>query len=192
VTRHPGLLARDDSILLLVDVQERLLPIIRDAAAVEANLVRLARGARLLSVPLLVSEQYPKGLGPTVPALRTAAGDAPVIQKTTFSCGAEPALVQAIRALDRGTVVVAGIEAHICVLQTALDLLARGFGVHVAADATGTRLEPNLRIGHDRAARAGAVITSVESVLFEWMGRSDIPEFKQVQALLKAPGPEGP
>src|SRR4029079_14639057 len=140
----------------------------------------------------IVSEQFPKGLGRTVPAVAAAAQGAAVIEKTTFSCGAEPAILDAIRGLDRGTVELAGVEAHICVLQTALDLLARGFAVHVAADATGTRLEQNLRIGHDRAARAGAVITSVESIFFEWTGRSDIPEFKQVQALLKAPGPEGP
>jgi nicotinamidase-related amidase len=185
VTRHPDLLARDDSILLLVDVQEKLAPIIHDRAAVEAEIVRLAKGARLLGVPVLVSEQYPKGLGRTVPAVKAAAGDAPVHEKTAFSCGADAAILAAIRGLDRGTVVIAGIEAHVCVLQTALDLLARGFRVHVVSDATGTRRQSNLAIGHERAARAGAAITSVEAALFEWMGRSDLPEFKEVQALLK-------
>ena len=185
MSRHPDLLDRDDSILLVVDVQERLAPIIEERAAVEAAIVRLVRGARILGVPVLVSEQYPKGLGRTVPAVRAAAPDAPVLEKTSFSCGSDAAIMAAIRALDRGTVVLAGIEAHICVLQTALDLIARGWRVHVVADATGTRGPKNLAIGHDRAARAGAVVTSVEAALFEWMGRSDLPEFKEVQALLK-------
>jgi len=185
VNRHPDLLAREDSILLVIDVQEKLAPIIHGRAAVEAGIVRLARGARILGVPVLVSEQYPKGLGRTIPAVRAAAPDAPVHEKTSFSCGAEPAILAAIRRLDRGTIVLAGIEAHICVLQTALDLVARGWKVHVAADATGTRVPANLAIGHDRAARGGAVITSTESVLFEWLGRSDVAEFKEVQALLK-------
>jgi nicotinamidase-related amidase len=185
MTRHPDLLAREDSILLLVDVQERLYPIIRDREAVLAEIVRLARGAVILGVPILVSEQYPKGLGHTLPAIRSAAPDAPVLEKTTFSCGSDPGIMAAVRALERGSVVIAGIEAHICVLQTALDLLARGFRVHVATDATGTRLAGNLAIGRERTARAGAVITSVESVLFEWMERSDRDEFRSVQALLK-------
>jgi nicotinamidase-related amidase len=185
MNRHPDLLAREDSILLLVDVQEKLVPIIRDRSAVEAEIVRLARGARILGVPVLVSEQYPKGLGRTIGAVRAAAPEAPVHEKTSFSCGADQAILAAIRGLDRGSIVLAGVEAHICVLQTALDLLARGWKVHVAADATGTRIAGNLAIGHQRAARAGAVITSVEAVLFEWMGRSDIAEFKEVQALLK-------
>jgi nicotinamidase-related amidase len=183
--RHPDLLVREDSILILIDVQERLFPIIEGKAAVLAELVRIAKGAAILGVPTLITEQYPKGLGPTVGSVRAAAPAAPVLAKTTFSCGADQGIVAAIRALDRGSVVLAGIEAHICVLQTALDLIARGFRVHVVADATGTRIPGNHAIGRDRAAKAGATITSVEAVLFEWMKRSDIEEFKAVQALLK-------
>jgi nicotinamidase-related amidase len=185
MTRHPDLLARNDSILLLVDIQERLFPIVQGGPAVEAEVLRLARGATILGVPILISEQYPQGLGQTLPSIRNAAPEAPVLDKTAFSCGADPGIMEAVRRLDRGCVVLAGIEAHICVLQTALDLLARGYRVHVAADATGTRLPRNLAIGQERAARAGATITSVEAILFEWMERSDIAEFKAVQALLK-------
>jgi nicotinamidase-related amidase len=185
MNRHPDLASRDDSILLLVDIQERLFPTIQGGTAMAAEIARLARGAALLGVPVLVSEQYPKGLGRTIPAVAEAARGAMVLEKTAFSCGADHGIMAAIRALDRGTVVLAGIEAHICVLQTALDLLARGFRVHVAADAVGTRLPRNLAIGADRAARAGATVTSVESVLFEWMERSDVSEFKAVQGLLK-------
>jgi len=184
MTRHPDLLDRNDSILLLVDIQERLFPIIHDRAGLEAEIVRLTKGAAILQVPILVSEQYPKGLGRTLPSIK-AAGPAVVLEKTSFSCGSDANILAAIRQHDRGTVVIAGIEAHICVLQTALDLLARGYRVHVVADATGTRLPGNLAIGRERVARAGATVTSVEAVLFEWMGRSDVPEFKAVQALLK-------
>jgi nicotinamidase-related amidase len=183
--RHPDLLNRDDSILLLVDVQERLFPIIAGREALEAEIVRLARGASLLGVPIVISEQYPKGLLGTIPSVRAAAAKAAVFAKTAFSCGADGGILAAIRKLDRGTVVIAGIEAHICVLQTALDLIARGFRVHVAADATGSRRPRNHVIGRQRAARAGAIVTCVESVLFEWMARSDVAEFKSVQALLK-------
>jgi nicotinamidase-related amidase len=183
--RHPDLLVRDDSILLLVDLQERLLPIVEGRAALVAKIATLARGAALLAVPTLVSEQYPQGLGRTVAPVLEAAPGAAVFAKTSFSCGADGAIVSALRRLDRGSVVLAGVEAHVCVLQTALDLLARGWRVHVVADAVGTRDPRNLAVGRQRAARAGATITSVESVLFEWLGRSDVPEFRSVQALLK-------
>jgi nicotinamidase-related amidase len=179
------LLARDDSILLLVDIQERLLPVIHDREGVLAEIVRLASGAALLSVPTIVTEQYPKGLGPTVAPVLAAAAGARVLTKSTFACGGDAAIIEAIRALDRGTVVIAGLEAHICVLQTALDLRARGFGVHVVADAAGARFPRNHAVAMERMARAGATVTCVESVLFEWMGRCDAPEFKAVQALLE-------
>lgn len=158
---------------------------IHERAALESEVIRLARGAALLGVPTLVSEQNPKGLGATVAGILASAAGARVLGKTTFSCAADAAIMEAIRGLDRGTVVLAGVEAHICILQTALDLVARGFRVHVVADAVGTRLPRNHAVALDRAGRAGAVITCVESVLFEWMGRSDAAEFKAVQELLK-------
>jgi nicotinamidase-related amidase len=185
VTAHADLLEREDSILLLVDIQERLFPTIHERQAMETEIVRLGRAAEILGVPVVISEQYPKGLGRTLPSVRNAAPGAGILEKTSFSCAANEALMGTIRGLDRGSVVIAGIEAHICVLQTALDLIRRGYRVHVASDATGSRIPRNHRVGTERAAHGGAVITSVETVLFEWLRRSDATHFKAVQALIK-------
>src|SRR6185295_6368818 len=139
-TRHPGIARRDDSVLVVIDCQERLWKVISGREALEQGLLTLIRGARLLDVPVLVTEQNPQGLGPTIPSLTEALGPAKVLTKASFSCLGNEAFLSALRETDRGTVVLAGIEAHICVLQTALDALAAGFRVHVVADAAGTRL----------------------------------------------------
>ena len=183
--RHPALARREESILLVVDVQERLWPVIDAREAVGANLHRLLEGARILEVPVVLSEQYPKGLGPTIAAVRDKAPGATVVAKTAFSCGGEPAIVEGLRRHDRDTLVVAGIEAHVCVLQTALDFLARGYRVHVVADAVSSRAAANRAIALDRMARAGVQVSCTESVLFEWMAEAGSDAFRRVQALLK-------
>ena len=173
-----GLLSRQRTALMVVDVQEgfRAYDTFEDVARACGTLVE---ATRILDVPRIVSEQYPKGLGPSVPEL--GLDGEPVIEKTVFS---------AVRAdgfqLDgRDQVVVCGIETHVCVSQTAHDLLQRGVEVHIPADAVGSRHERDYRWGLERLDRAGAVVTTVESVLFELLGRAGTPEFKQVQALIK-------
>ena len=173
-----GLLSRPRTSLMIVDVQEgfRSYDIFEAVAQACAKLVA---AARILEIPLIVSEQYPKGLGRSAPEL--GLDGEPVLEKTVFS---------AVRAdgfalKGRDQVVVCGIETHVCVSQTAHDLLQRGVEVHVPADAVGSRKEGDYRWGLERLDRAGAVVTTVESVLFELLGRAGTPEFKQVQALVK-------
>ncbi|MAG58783.1 MAG: hydrolase [Planctomycetes bacterium] len=184
-TRHPTIARRDESLLVVVDCQERLWKAIDGADALEKKLGILIRGARILSVPVVVTEQYPKGLGPTIASLRDAVGDSPVLEKSTFSCLGDETFASRLRESDRGQVVVCGIESHVCVQQTGLDALADGYQVQVVADAVGSRDGSNKSIALRRLEQAGAVVTNVESVLFDWMERCDVPTFKEVQGLLK-------
>ncbi len=149
------LLSARRSILLVVDVQERLAPAIDGGEAATARAGIMVLAARRLGVPVLASEQYPRGLGPTVPALRTLLEPGEVVEKIHFSLAHEPGFVERIRGLDRPQVVVCGMEAHVCVLQSALGLLAAGFEVYLAADATGSRLPENRRIALDRMRAEG-------------------------------------
>ncbi|HEV3034939.1 MAG TPA: isochorismatase family protein [Solirubrobacteraceae bacterium] len=172
-----GLLIRDRAALVVVDVQEgfRPYPVFAGVAAACAKLVQ---GARILGLPALVSEQYPKGLGHSAPELDLH--DEPRIEKTVFS---------AVRAdgFDLGgaeQAIVCGIEAHVCVSQTVHDLLADGIEVHVPADAVGSRHDIDYQRGLERMERAGAVVTTVEAALFELLERAGTPEFKAVQKLI--------
>ena len=173
-----GLLSRQRTTLIVVDVQEAFRPYeCFDDVARECS--KLLQAARILKVPVLVSEQYPKGLGHTAPEL--GLRDEPVIEKTVFSA----AKADGFRLAGRDQAVVCGIEAHVCVSQTVHDLLSRGVEVHVPAEAVGSRHAIDCERGLERLARAGAVVSTVETVLFELLGRADTPEFKEVQALVK-------
>ena len=173
-----GLLSRQRTTLIVVDVQEgfRSYAVFTDVAS---SCSKLLQAARILELPRVVSEQYPKGLGPSAPEL--GLDGEPVIEKTVFSA----VRAEGFQLNGRDQAVVCGIETHICVSQTAHDLLQRGVEVHVPADAVGSRNERDYRWGLERLDRAGAVVTTVESVLFELLGRAGTPEFKQVQALIK-------
>jgi nicotinamidase-related amidase len=172
-----SLLKRDDAVLVVVDVQEGF----RSYASFEAvaqACSKLVRAGRILDVPRIVSEQYQKGLGHTAPEVELE--DEPRIEKTVFS---------AVRAegFDLGgrtQAIVCGIETHVCVSQTAHDLLERGIEVHVPADAVGSRHELDYERGLERLERAGAVVSTVESILFELLERAGTPEFKEVQRLI--------
>jgi len=169
-------------VLLLIDLQERLMPAIRDGDVVVARAVRLAEAARLLDVPVLVTEQYPAGLGPTVPPL--AAYPQAVLPKTTFSAAGDPALTALLPA-GTAEIVVAGCEAHVCVLQTVLGLISQGHRVVLASDAVGSRDPADHAVALDRARHHGAEIVTSEMVLFEWLRDSRHPKFREVQKLLK-------
>lgn len=181
-----ALLDPADAVLVVVDVQERLFPHIHDHEDVETNVQRLVRGARALDVPVLVTEQYVKGLGTTVPGVREALGDAyRPLEKTAFSCARDAGFRRALGETGRRSVLLCGIEAHICVMQTGLHLLAEGAPVHVVDDATGSRVPLNKEAGLRRLERAGAVRSTTEMALFELLGTKDHPRFKDVQALIK-------
>jgi nicotinamidase-related amidase len=170
------------SVLLLIDMQQRLLPVIHDSERMLANAARLAQAAGLLDVPVCATEQNPAGLGPTVPEL--AAFPQLVLPKTAFGAVAEPGFAT---LLPPGTtqVVVAGCEAHVCVLQTVLGLLADERRVVLVTDAVGSRAPVNKAAAVERARAHGAEIVTTEMVLFEWMAASTHPRFRDVQKLIK-------
>lgn len=180
-----GLIEAEKAALLLVDMQEKLLPAMADAEAAIENCTILLKAADRLGVPLIVSEQYPKGLGSTVPQLDALIPEEAKSAKTHFSCAADPGLSARFDALDRRQLVIAGIEAHVCVLQTAMALAARGFEVFVVADATTSRRTENKALALDRMRAAGIQAVATEMVLFEWMGQAGTPVFKDLSGLIK-------
>jgi nicotinamidase-related amidase len=179
------LLERDRSCLLIVDVQERLAPVMSDPRRVLHNCALLMRAAQRLEIPLLVSEQYPKGLGPTMVDLRPYLPAEGALPKMHFSAAGDEAILAKLQSFGRGQVVIAGIETHVCVLQTALDLKAKGFEVMVAADACASRRIESEQMGWSRMRQCGIELLSMEMVLFEWMHQAGTPEFKELSALIK-------
>ena len=178
-------ITREKAGLVVVDIQERLLPAIHEKERVVANTIRLVKGAVVMGLPIFVTEQYRKGLGATAPEVAAAVpGFAPMEKMTFSSCGAD-GFIAALEARSVRDVVLCGIEAHVCVTQTCLDLLARGFRVFVAADAISSRTPENHRMGVERMRDAGAVIASTEMMIFELLGRAGTDEFKQVLPLVK-------
>jgi len=176
-----------DTALLVVDVQEKLVPAIAGGDRVVWNVRRLIDGARILDLPVVATEQYPEGLGRTVPELAERLGEVP--SKLTFSCGGCARIFE--RLQDRGVhkLLVCGIEAHVCVQQTVLDLLAGAWQVYVAVDAVGSRYEVDYRTALARMDSAGATLTSTEAALFEWCQAAGTPEFSQISRLVRETGP---
>jgi nicotinamidase-related amidase len=182
------LIAVDRVQLLIVDVQERLLPAMHDGDAIVARCGVLLQAATELGLPATLSEQYRKGLGPTVTRLDTLKGDAPILEKMHFSCAADPGLaarVGALAAQGRRQLVVGGIEAHVCVLQSALGFAAMGLDVFLVADAVTSRQPQSVKIALDRARAAGVHVVSTEMVLFEALHVSGTPAFKRLSQLIK-------
>jgi len=166
----------------MVDIQQRLVPAIHDGDTMVTRTLRLAEAATLLGVPVRATEQYPAGLGPTVPAL--AAYPQAVLPKTTFAATGDPGFASLLPA-GVSEIVIAGCEAHVCVLQTALELLGVGHHVVLVADAIGSRDPADKAAAIERARRQGVEIVTSEMVLFEWLRDAKHPHFREVQKLLK-------
>lgn len=179
------LISRNQSCLLVVDVQARLAPAVHGERALIDNVRLLLQAARRLDVPVLVSEQYPRGLGPTVDAVAEHVPDGAVMEKVHFSCLNDAAFAERFRQTGRKTAVVAGMEAHVCVLQTAEQLLQSGADVFVVADATSSRTPANHAAALERMRHAGARVVTSEMVVFEWLEKAGTPEFKELSALVK-------
>jgi nicotinamidase-related amidase len=175
-------LTAEGAVLLLIDLQERLMPVIADHETVVARAVRLAEAASLLDVPVRATEQHPKGLGSTVPPL--VGYPQAVMAKTAFSAAGDPGFAELLPAAS-GQIVVAGAEAHVCVLQTVLDLMAAGRRVALAADAVGSRDPADKAAAIERARQHGAEIVTSEMVLFEWLRDARHPRFREVHKLLR-------
>jgi nicotinamidase-related amidase len=183
--RSNELLARPTTALVVIDVQQKLVPLIPGFDRLVWNIGRLIDGAKILGVPVLGTEQYPKGLGGTVAELSARTG--PLLDKLTFSCcGCEEFWTQ-LNSLAVHQVLLCGIESHVCVQQTALDLLAAGYRVYLAADAIGARFEIDHRIALERMNASGATLTTVESSLFELCQVAGTLEFKQLSQLIRQP-----
>jgi nicotinamidase-related amidase len=179
------MLDRARSLLLVVDVQERLLPVMAEPAAVIEGCIKLMQGATRLGVPLLVTEQYPRGLGPTVTELKALAPADAIADKVHFSCAADPAIGARLAESGRSQAVLCGIESHVCVQQTALTLKERGWEVFVVGDAVSSRRQNSVDLALERMRGRGVEIVDVEMVLFEWLGVAGTPEFRDLSRIIK-------
>ena len=174
-----------ESTLVVVDVQGKLAQLMADKETLFRNIRILIQAAQLLEIPILWCQQVPKALGPTVPEIAELLADLEPVDKASFSCCGDEQFVSRLSALDRRQVLLCGIEAHICIYQTARDLLGRGHEVTVLADAVSSRTLENRRIALDRLAREGVAIASTEMVLFELLKTAKHPQFKPIAKLVK-------
>lgn len=189
ILRSPELLRRESSRLLLVDVQEKLVPTLGQSFHEQTlgTCQFLCEGAKLLQVPITITEQYPQGLGPTIAALKDYSQERRAKKRfSALDCTGWPTAAEVTD--DRYQIVVAGIETHVCVMQTVLDLLASGYQTYVAADAVAARGTTDHQWALTRMGNAGAIITTTESILFEWCETAEAPEFKQLSSLIKSRG----
>ena len=174
-----------DPVLVVVDVQGKLAQLMYDRDALFKNIEILIKAAKILGIPILWCQQSPEALGPTVPSIAELLVDNEPTDKACFSCCGKQKFNDALNAAGRGQVLLCGIETHICVYQTAVDLLETGKQVHLIADAVSSRTKENKRIGIDRVSAEGAKIASVEMALFELLKTAEHPKFKQVAQLIK-------
>lgn len=176
-----------DCALVVIDIQQKLLPPIFNKDQLVRNTSLLVRLAKILGIPVLLTTQYAKGLGETVPEISSLIDDVQAIDKLQFSCFGKDTFCSAVKSLpgNRNTMLLCGMETHICVMQTALGALDQGYLVHVASDAAGSRAESNWKVGIDRMRDAGCVISSTEMMMYELLRQSGTPAFKELLPHLK-------
>ncbi len=178
------LMNRDDTGLLVIDLQTKLLAKIPHQDEIIPKTLLLVEGAKIAGVPVFATEQYPKGLGPTVPELAALLPDK--LEKLSFSCGVLAEVTGFFKSKSVKKILLAGIETHVCVLQTAMDLMEKGFDVFLAVDATRSRHEQDREWALRRLETAGVILTTAEAALFEWIERAGTPEFKEISRLVVA------
>ncbi|MBT8380271.1 MAG: hydrolase [Ignavibacteria bacterium] len=183
--RFEKLLLPQTTALLIIDVQERILPVIRNHKNVVQNTLKLIKGFKVMSLPIFVTEQYPKGLGRTTAELKTELSDAEYFEKMSFSCFGATELFNKFEKKNLTQIVITGVETHVCVQQTVLDLLENGLQVNVAADAVSSRRETDYTVALNRMQDHGAEITTVESILFELLNVCGTDTFKKVSKIVK-------
>ena len=183
------ILSQDNSVVLIIDPQEKLLPKVFEPGRVTENTILLIRLARITRIPLVVTTQYAKGIGPIVEEIKKEIPEQSVLDKVEFGCFNNPEFVTHMkqRERSRNTLILSGIESHVCVAQTALGALERGYNVHIASDAVSSRTEWNWKIGLDRMREAGAIINSTEMIIFEMLKKSNSDEFKAILPFLRNP-----
>jgi len=183
--RHSNILDRDRAVLLVIDYQQKLLAAFKKPDEFLANCVTMIRFAKILKLPIVWTEQYPKGLGPTTDMIKTELAGLEPIEKLSFSCFGEPAFVNALTKIPSDQLMVCGIETHICVEQTVLDGIENGYQMQVVSDACGSRKKHDHKMGLRKMEATGAVLTSSEMAMYEIMGGSDAGEFREVLKLVK-------
>jgi nicotinamidase-related amidase len=184
--KPPSVLRPERTALVVVDLQEKLLPAIEGRERVVKNSLLLMRLAEVLDMPVVLTSQYKKGLGEILPEVRAAAPGNEPLDKVAFGCFGDAAFLDRLRSLSgRDQLLVTGVEGHICVCQTVLGALEKGYDVHVAADAVGSRSEENYRVGLARMERSGALLSSAEMATYELLGRSDGQAFKKMLPYIK-------
>lgn len=195
--RHPNLLDSKQALLLIVDIQESFRKVLPDLDELISGITTLAKAAKILQLPTVVTEQYPKGLGKTLEEITSCLGQSKSFAKTSFSCAgahshadeldlnSAQTFMDYLESTGRKQIIVCGMETHVCVSQTVHDLLQYGYQMHVVADAVSSRFFKNKEIGLQKMLAAGAIITSVETALFEMLGNSDVVSFKAIQQLVK-------
>ncbi len=181
----PAFLQTDQTALIIIDIQERLFPVMHDKEKLRRNVIKLLKGAQALEIPILFTEQYPKGLGPTLPEIKELLADFKAMEKVSFNCCDEGPFCQALEALKRKQVLIAGIEAHICVYQTAVALARAGYEVQVVGDCVASRENENKLAALFRMGAAGISPTTMEMALFELLKVARGDKFKQISAIVK-------
>lgn len=179
------MLKRENTALLVIDVQERLMPVIHEQTLIFENVNKLLRGAEILDLEIITTEQYPKGLGNTCKEIQLPTENTIVIEKMCVSCMLNEEVSEQLKLTNVKDVIICGVEAHICVLKTALDALEAGYRVHVVADAVSSRTPQNKQLALDRMRQAGAFIVSVEMILFMLLDKAGTDEFKAISKLIK-------
>ncbi len=180
-----SLLTRENTAFVVIDFQERLMPAMSGKDLLEEVTVRLVKGMKVLDIPAVVTQQYTKGIGETIPSIAEALGEFEHVEKTTFSCMANEEFRTRIEALGKKNIVVCGIEAHICVQQTVLELMEAGYNVYLAVDCISSRSEEDKLWSITRMGEAGAVITTYEAILYELLRDSKADGFKAISAIVK-------
>jgi nicotinamidase-related amidase len=175
----------ENTILIVIDVQEKLLPVIYEKENLTANITKLIRGAQVLEMPLIITEQYPKGLWPTVPEIAELIPEIQPLPKTSFSCCRNEGFKTSLDASGRKQVLICGIETHVCVYQTAIELKEAGYEVYVVADAVSSRTPDNKEIGLNLMRQAGITVTGTETALFELLKIAEGEKFKAVSRIVK-------
>ena len=183
--RHDLILNRENSMLVVIDFQQKLLAALEEPEKLVQACANMVRFAKILKLPILWTEQYPRGLGPTADEIAAELAELRPIEKLTFSCFGEPRFVESLSQNPIKQLIVCGIETHICVEQTVLDAIACGYDVHVVADACGSRKKKDHKAGLQKMDRGGAVLTCMEMALYEMLGRSDTKEFREALKLVK-------
>jgi nicotinamidase-related amidase len=178
-------LKKEDAILVMIDFQERLMPAMEDQDDLEESVCKLVNGIRTLDVPVLVTQQYTKGLGQTVPDIAEALGEFSPIEKADFSATGELNFLEALNETGKTSVILCGIETHVCVAQTALTLLELGYDVFLVLDAVSSRSKTDKKTAINRMVQAGAKPVTVEAVLFELLVTAKAAEFKEISRIVK-------